>query len=72
MLQWYALSDPATGEALHGIASLRQFARLPLLEAIPDETTILNFRHLLERHDPTARMLTTVNAHPIADSLRTR
>ena len=37
-------------EALYEVASMRQFAGLRLLEAIPDETTILNFRHLLEKH----------------------
>ena len=42
--QWYALSDPAMEEALYEIASMRQFARLSLLETIPDETTILNLR----------------------------
>jgi IS5 family transposase len=61
--QWYALSDPAMEEALYEIASMRQFARLSLLEAIPDETTILNFRHLLERHGLAARMLEAVNGH---------
>lgn len=47
--RWYALSDPAMEEAPYEIASLWQFARLPPLEAIPDETTILHFQHLLER-----------------------
>lgn len=61
--QWYGLSDPAMEEALYEIASLRQFARLSLLEAIPDETTLLNFRHLLERHGLAAKMLVVVNAH---------
>ena len=60
--QWYALSDPAMEEALYEIAPLRQFARLSLLDAIPDETTLLNFRHLLERYDVAAKMLTAVNA----------
>jgi len=60
--QWYALSDPAMEEALYEIAPLRQFARLSLLEAIPDETTLLNFRHLLERNDLAAKMLATINA----------
>jgi len=60
--QWYALSDPAMEEALYEIAPLRQFARLSLLDAIPDETTMLNFRHLLERHGLAAQMLTAVNA----------
>ncbi len=46
--QWYALSDPGVEEALYDIQSMRQFAGLDLgHDAIPDETTILNFRHLL-------------------------
>ena len=49
--QWYALSDPAAEEALYDIESMRRFAGLELGDdAIPDETTILNFRHLLEAH----------------------
>lgn len=60
--QWYALSDPAMEEALYEIAPLRQFARLSLLDAIPDETTLLNFRHLLERNGLAAKMLKAVNA----------
>ena len=48
MQNWFALSDPSMEEALYEIASLRAFARLHLGEPIPDETTILNFRHLLE------------------------
>lgn len=44
---WYSLSDPAMEESLYEIASMRQFAGLSL-DAIPDETTLLNFRHLLE------------------------
>jgi len=42
---------------------MRQFARLSLREAIPDETTILNFRHLLERHGLAAKLLEAVNGH---------
>jgi IS5 family transposase len=38
-------------EALYEIASLRAFAQLSLSAPIPDETTILNFRHLLEEND---------------------
>jgi hypothetical protein len=45
MQNWFALSDPAMEEALYEIASLRAFAHLNLAEPIPDETTILNFRH---------------------------
>ncbi len=61
--QWYALSDPGMEEALHEIASMRLFARLSGLDAIPDETTILNFRRLLETHGLAAKMLEAVNAH---------
>ena len=51
MQQWFNLSDPAMEEALYDIASMRQFAELSLTQGrIPDETTILNFRHLLEAH----------------------
>jgi len=50
--QWYTLSDPAAEEALYDFQSMRAFAGLELgRDAIPDETTILNFRHLLEWHE---------------------
>src|SRR5450432_187563 len=63
MQNWFALSDPAMEEALYEIASLRAFGRLSLGEPIPDETTILNFRHLLEANDLAEDILKTVNAH---------
>ena len=53
--QWYALSDPLAEESLYDSDAMQRFAGLELGEdRIPDETTILNFRHLLERHDLTA------------------
>ena len=61
MQNWFALSDPAMEEALYEIASLRSFAGLSLSEAIPDETTILNFRHLLEDSDLAEDIFKTVN-----------
>ena len=62
MQQWYALSDPGMEDALYEIESMRQFAHLELCEdALPDETTILKFRHLLERHDLTGQMLKVIN-----------
>jgi len=61
--QWYALSDPGMEEALHEIASMRLFARLSGLAPIPDETTILNFRRLMETNGLAAKMLEAVNAH---------
>ena len=62
MQQWYAMSDPAMEDALYEIESMRRFAGLELIEdALPDESTILRFRHLLERHQLTKRMLETIN-----------
>lgn len=63
MQQWYALSDPEMEEALYEIASMRHFARVWFLEAIPDETTTLNFRRLLERHGLAPKLLEVVNRH---------
>jgi IS5 family transposase len=52
MQQWYDLSDPAMEDALIEVPTMRRFAGIDLIsERIPDETTILAFRHLLERHD---------------------
>ena len=62
--QWYQLSDPGAEEALYDIQSMRAFAGLELgRDAIPDETTVLNFRHLLERHDLTKSMFDAVSSH---------
>jgi IS5 family transposase len=60
--QWFALSDPATEDALYESAVLRRFAGIDLGRApAPDETTILNFRHLLEEHELCGQMLDAVN-----------
>ena len=48
MKQWYALADEAMKDALYEIASMRQFVKLSLDKAIPDCTTIMKFRHLLQ------------------------
>ena len=62
--QWYNLSDPGAEEALYDIQSMRAFAGLELgRDAIPDETTILNFRHLLEKHELTKAIFEGVKAH---------
>ena len=64
MLQnWFGLSDPAMEEALYEIASMRQFARLTLTKPIPDETTILNFRRLLEENELAPEILRRVNGY---------
>jgi len=58
---WFDLSDPAAEDALYDSESMRRFVGLELSEdAIPDETTILRFRHLLEQHRLTERLFDTV------------
>ena len=62
MQNWFALSDPAMEEALYEITPMRVFAGLSLPKALPDETTILNFRHLLEEYELAPEILSRVNA----------
>jgi len=61
MQQWYSLSDPAMEDALYEIASMRIFAGLSLDKPIPDHTTIMNFRHLLERKKLARKIFKEVN-----------
>jgi IS5 family transposase len=59
--QWYDLSDPGAEEALYDVESMRRFVGLELgEEAIPDETTILHFRRLLEEHHLTESLFAGV------------
>ena len=59
--QWFNLSDPQAEDAIYDSESMRRFARVELGdEVVPDESTILRFRHLLERHGLT---------HAIFDSI---
>ena len=61
--QWFALSDEAAEDALHDFQSYQAFAGIdPGTTGIPDATTILRFRHLLERHDLATALLQEVNA----------
>jgi len=49
--QWYDLSDPAMEDALIEVPTMRRFAGIDIIsDRIPDESTILAFRHLLEKH----------------------
>jgi len=62
--QWYALSDPMAEEVLYDSEAMRRFAGIELGDdRIPDKTTILNFRHLLERHGLPEAIFADVNAH---------
>ena len=64
MQHWYALSDPAMEDALIEVPTMRRFAWIDLIsERIPDETTILTFRHLLEKHDLGEKIFETVKDH---------
>ena len=61
--QWFNLSDPAMEEALYDTPMFREFAQLDIGEDhLPDESTILRFRHLLEAHNLGMHILATVNA----------
>ncbi|WP_343819886.1 IS5 family transposase, partial [Ralstonia mannitolilytica] len=60
--QWFGLSDPAVEEALYDTPLLASFVGLDLgVDVVPDESTILRFRHLLEQHGLSQRILETVN-----------
>jgi IS5 family transposase len=61
MQHWYNLSDGAMEDALYEIASMRLFARLSPDSALPDRTTIMNFRHLLEQHQLARQLFKTIN-----------
>ena len=62
MQQWFTLSDPAMEEALHDMALFREFARLDnWTTRLPDESTVLRFRHLLDKHKLAPQILGVVN-----------
>ena len=69
---FYNLSDPGMEDLLYEAESVRRFVGLNLTEALPDETTILNFRHLLERHQLGQGLLEEINAHLESQGLRLR
>ena len=60
---WFSLSDPTMEEALYEITPMRQFARLTLSAPIPEDTTIMNFRHLLEKHQFAPAILAVINGY---------
>ena len=71
--QSYSLSDPAMEEALIEVPTMRRFAGIELIsDRIPDETTILVFRHLLEKHELGKQIFETVKAHLSARGMTMR
>jgi len=68
--QWYDLSDPAMEDALIEVATMRRFAGIALIsDRIPDETTILAFRHLLEQNDLGEQIFEAVKEHLKANGM---
>jgi len=61
MQQWFTLSDPAMEEAFFDTPLYREFAQLEEFARLPDESTILRFRHRLEKHKLAEQILETVN-----------
>lgn len=62
--QWYGLSDPETEDAIYDRRSFQNFLKLDMAgDSGPDETTILNFRHLLEEHHLQERFFALINEH---------
>ena len=59
MQQWFNLSDPQAEDSLYDSESMRRFAGIGMDE-VPDETTILNFRHLLEQQQLTQAIFNEV------------
>ena len=68
----YNLSDPAMEDLLYEAESVRRFAELRLLEPIPDESTILHFRHLLERHQLGQGLFEEIKGHLEEQGMRLR
>jgi IS5 family transposase len=69
MQQWFTLSDPAMEEALHDVPLFREFAQLSWDQRLPDESTILRFRHLLEKHKLAEQILAVVGDMLISKGL---
>ena len=61
--QWYGLADEAVEDAVYDSQALRQFLNIDLSQqSVPDATTLMGFRHLLEAHNLTQAMLVEINA----------
>ena len=68
----YNLSDPAMEDLLYEAESVRRFAGLRLSEPIPDESAILHFRHLLERHELGQGLFEEIKSHLEEQGVRLR
>jgi IS5 family transposase len=68
---WFNMADEACEDALHDIPVLREFCKIDLgYERVPDATTLLGFRHLLEEHDLEAAMFAKVGELLLRNSIK--
>ena len=68
---WFNLSDVACEDALYDVPVFREFCRIDLgLERVPDATTLMNFRHLLETHQLGAALFAKVGELLMANGMR--
>jgi IS5 family transposase len=62
--QWFGLADEAVEDAIYDSQAMREFVGIDLArETVPDATTLLKFRRLLEEHKLTAALFEGINAH---------
>lgn len=62
--QWFDLSDPSMEDAIYDRNSFQKFLNIDLMTGrVPDETTILNFRHLLEKYDLAKILFEEINSY---------
>ena len=68
---WFNLADEACEDALYDIAAFRDFCNVDLgRQGVPDATTLLNFRHLLEKHNLGAAIFAKVGELLLANGLK--
>ena len=72
MQQWFTLSDPAMEKAFFDVPVYCEFAQLDAHGRLPDESTILRFRHRLEKYKLVEQILATVNELLTSKSLLLR
>ena len=70
MQLFYNLSDPAMEDSLYEIKPMRRFAGLRISDPLPDETTLLKFRHLLEKHGLGNQLFNEIGKHLESKGLR--
>ena len=71
--QWFNLSDPGMEDEIYDSASIRRFLSIdPLTDTVPDESTILRFRHLLEKHQLAGKLFESVSGDLVDKGLLLR